>query len=298
MRWVIAAGLVALALGLWWLGLFGDAQRAILEAQREFQRVMANAVRALRADEPGAVAGLMWLSFVYGVLHAAGPGHGKVVLGTWAFATSARVWRIAAITLAASMAQAVVAIVMVWGAVVLLGLSRAELTAVAEGGMTQVAGWMLLGLGAWLGWRGLRGFWRLRTRVVTAPHHDHDHDHDHGPDCDCGHAHAPDPEAAARASLPEALALIASVAMRPCSGALLVMVLTVMIGAPWAGAAAVLAMGLGTAAITLSVTLLGARLRDFLAPVQGQGGTLRLVAHGVELVAGLIIAAYAVGMVV
>jgi ABC-type nickel/cobalt efflux system permease component RcnA len=164
--------------------------------------------------------------------------------------------------------------------------------------MTQVAGWMLLGLGAWLGWRGLRGFWRLRTRVVTAPHHDHDHDHDHGPDCDCGHAHAPDPEAAARASLPEALALIASVAMRPCSGALLVMVLTVMIGAPWAGAAAVLAMGLGTAAITLSVTLLGARLRDFLAPVQGQGGTLRLVAHGVELVAGLIIAAYAVGMVV
>ncbi|GAB4265630.1 MAG: hypothetical protein Kow0013_13930 [Pararhodobacter sp.] len=289
-RLAAGLGIVAVAVALWQSGLFGDAQRLILDWQREFQRVMADAVRALRAGEPGATAGLVGLSLVYGVLHAAGPGHGKVVLGSWAFASSARWARMAAITLAASLAQAGVAIVLVWGAVTLLGYGRAQLNALAEGGMERIAGWMLLGLAAWLAWRGVRGVWRVLAPGTPVRHH---HDHDHGPECDCRHAHAPDPVMAARASLPEALALIAGVAMRPCSGALLVMVLTLMIGAPWAGVLAVLSMGLGTAAITLTVTLLSARLRHLLAPVAGQGVALRLVAHGIELSAAVLIAAYA-----
>jgi nickel/cobalt transporter (NicO) family protein len=292
-RFLIGALIVAAALALWWAGAYGDVQRWILDWQREFQRIMANAVRALRAGDPGAVWGLIWLSFLYGVLHAAGPGHGKVVLGGWAFATSARLARIVGITLAASMTQAVVAIALVWGAVALFGLGRAELTGLAEGGMLVVAGWMLLGLGLWLVWRGVRGGWRLARPVEV-----HDHDHGQGENCDCGHAHAPDPRAAAKASWPEALALIGAVAARPCSGALLVMLLTVMIGAPWSGAAAVLAMGVGTAVVTLAVTLAGSQLRALLAPVAGQGTTLRWTAHGIELAAGLVIVGYAVGMVV
>jgi ABC-type nickel/cobalt efflux system permease component RcnA len=129
--------------------------------------------------------------------------------------------------------------------------------------------------------------------------HGHGHGHEHGPhhhahdeSCGCGHAHTPDLEASAKASLPEALALIAGVALRPCTGAVFLMLLTWMIGAAWVGVLATYAMGLGTALITLAVALTSSSLRGGLGDVGARhAGTIRVVGHAAELSLGVLVIA-------
>ncbi|GGD26474.1 nickel/cobalt transporter [Sinisalibacter lacisalsi] len=276
---ILALCVIALALAaLWAFGGIGAARAAILAAQREFQDTLAQGVRALKAGAPGAALGLISLGFVYGVLHAAGPGHGKTVLGAWAFSSRATLWRVAAITLAANLAQATTAVVLVLGGAMLFDLGREALVGMAEGPVTRIGDLLIAALGAWLVWRGARGFWRMRE---GARHHR---------DEACAHDHAPNPEAAARAGWGEALMLIGGVALRPCTGALFVMLLTVMIGAPLAGIAATYAIGLGTALVTLAVALTSANLRDGIAGVgAGRAAQLRAFGHGAELFLGALV---------
>jgi nickel/cobalt transporter (NicO) family protein len=282
-RLIFALAVIALGLGvLWALGGLGAARAAIFDAQREFQATLAEAVRALKAGNPGAVTGLIGLGFVYGVLHAAGPGHGKAVLGAWAFSSRATLWRVSAITLAASLAQATSAVALVLGGALVFDLGREALVGIAEGPVTRAGDLVIAALGTWLVWRGLRGFWKMQAT---------DHHH-HGDACGCGHDHVPDPDAAARAGWGEALLLIGGVALRPCTGALFVMLLTVLIGAPLVGIAATYAIGLGTALLTLVVALTSASLRDGIAGVgAGRTAHLRAFGHGAELGLGALVIA-------
>ena len=273
-------GALALGLGVAALGGVGAVERGIVLLQRDFQAVLAGGIRALKADAPMASAALIWLGFLYGVIHAAGPGHGKVVLGSWAFSARASLMRVAVITVLAAFAQASVAVGLVLGGAAAFGLGRKELSALAEGPVERASDIMIAGLGLWLLWRGLRGLWRARA----VPHQDHHHDH-----CGCGHAHAPDLTAAAKASLPEALVLIGSVALRPCTGALFMLLLTLKIGAPMVGVAAVYAMGLGTALITLIVALGAVSLREGLGARLAQSRALKWVGHSAELALGALI---------
>ncbi|MBD9529914.1 hypothetical protein IB235_24325 [Paracoccus sp. PAR01] len=59
----------------------------------------------------------------------------------------------------------------------------------------------------------------------SAHHHHQDNVHGH---CEsCGHAHAPSPQViAAASSAPELASVILAIAIRPCSGAILLLVLT------------------------------------------------------------------------
>ena len=66
---------------LWLTGGFAALQAWILAGQREIQSSLAAAVRAIKRQQPGALAALLTVCFSYGFLHAAGPGHGKVVIG-------------------------------------------------------------------------------------------------------------------------------------------------------------------------------------------------------------------------
>ena len=81
----------------------------------------------------------------------------------------------------------------------------------------------------------------------------HGHDHAHADDhqgCGCGHAHAPTIDAVAKLERPwDAVTLVAGIAVRPCTSALIVLALAWQEGVPLAGAFAALAMGLGTATL-------------------------------------------------
>ena len=289
MPWAAALLVLALAAFVWLDGPRIVAAEAAA-AQREAQNAMAGALRALKAGEPAALATLIALAFGYGVAHAAGPGHGKLVVGAYGIAGRVRPARLAGVALAASLAQATVAVVLVYAGVLVFDLTRAQLGAMADRWMMQASALAIGAIGLWLALRGLRRLWQARSRAG------HDDGHVHGPGC--GHAHGPDPAAVARAASPRELAaVIAAVAIRPCTGALFLLVLTWRMGIDAAGIAGAYAMGLGTAVVTVAAALAAATLREgaLVALDRGEGALARLLPLA-ELAAGLAVAALAVAM--
>ncbi|CUK08781.1 nickel/cobalt efflux protein RcnA [Achromobacter xylosoxidans] len=142
--------------------------------------------------------------------------------------------------------------------------------------------------------------------VAPAPPHDHDHDHVHAhhDDCGCGHAHVPPPDqVAGPLSWRRAWSAIFAVGLRPCSGALIVLVFALSQGFFLAGVASALAMGLGTgltvaALACLAVaaggaaTTLGSRLSGVAAARLRYGvealAALAVLALGVLLLCGML----------
>lgn len=142
--------------------------------------------------------------------------------------------------------------------------------------------------------------------VAPAQPHDHDHDHVHAhhDDCGCGHAHVPPPDqVAGPLSWRRAWSAIFAVGLRPCSGALIVLVFALSQGFFLAGVASALAMGLGTgltvaALACLAVaaggaaTTLGSRLSGVAAARLRYGvealAALAVLALGVLLLCGML----------
>lgn len=244
---LLLAGAVVLA-----TGLDATLARAVVEAQRTYQNALGASLRALRAGQPGAVSGFLGLCFAYGFLHAVGPGHGKAVLGGYALTSGASLRAMAGLAALTSMAQAAVAVVLVYGAVWALGASRERVEGIA-GLIEPLALLALAALGVMLLWRGAKG-------LIPAPG-DHHHHHDE----ECGCAHLPDMAALSRRrTLREGAVLIAAVALRPCSGALVMLVLTWRLGLDALGVLGAFVMGLGTLTVTLVAAMAGGGMRRAL----------------------------------
>lgn len=304
-RAVMLGGLVlAVGLGLLWLtgaleGLGGWLQAA----QRAAQERLAGAIRALRGGEPGALVAFWALCLGYGVLHAAGPGHGKLVIGGYGVARRVPLGRLAGLAVASSLAQAAVAVALVYAVLAVLGLTRLAVEGAAADWMTPVGHAMIAGLGLWLVLRGLQGLARQGAASAAeghgpGHHHDHDHDHDHGHahGPDCGHAHGPTLAEVERiGGWRDAALLVAGIALRPCSGALFVLVLTWQLGIALAGVIGAFVMGAGTALVTVAVALMAVWAREGVLAGLG-GGRLGRALPILELTVGAAIAVAALGL--
>jgi nickel/cobalt transporter (NicO) family protein len=279
--------LVALAL-LWATGTFAQLTQWALGEQRAVQNALARSIRAVRAGDVGALAGLLAVCFSYGFLHAAGPGHGKVLIGGYGVARRVAMLPLMAIAFVASMAQAAVAVAIVAAFFAVLGWTREAVLGVSEDVMAPV-GHVLVGLvGAWLVWRGLRRVWR--QRAGQGGHHHHDHD-DH-----CGHAHGPTvDQLTALTGWRDTAALIAGIAIRPCSGALFLLILTFQMGIAAAGIAGVFVMGLGTASVTVAVALLAVWSREGALATLSETRLARALPV-IEIVAGALVIVVAAQM--
>ena len=289
---------------LWAFGALDGVASAVRGAQRATQDHLAAAIRALRSREPGALVAFWAVCFAYGVLHAAGPGHGKMLIGGYGVARRVPVGRLAGLALASSLAQAAVAVGLVYALVAVLGLTRLAVEGTAERWMTPFSHAMIAGLGLWLVWRGVMG---LRRQAVSSDagaeghhpdhphgHSDHDHDHVHGPHCN--HAHGPSLAEVERITgWKDALALIAGIAIRPCSGALFILILTWQLGIAAAGIVGAFVMGAGTALVTMGVALLAVWAREGAFAGMGGGKAARIIPW-VELAVGGVIAFAAVGL--
>ncbi|MFX0545796.1 nickel/cobalt transporter [Roseovarius sp. S1116L3] len=280
-RTLLILVLIGAALGAaLWTGMDASVARWSSSWQREFQNGLAGALRALRSGDAGAFAWLMGLSFAYGFVHAAGPGHGKLLIGGYGMAARVPAVRLSLIAMASSLGQAGTAIALVYGGMLLLGYTRAQLTGLAEGAMATVSAAAIGLIGLWLILRGMRKL-LLRRRPV----------HTHGAECGCGHSHAPTAEEVAQAhGLRGTLALIGAVAIRPCTGALLLLVLTWQMGIPAAGIAGTLAMALGTGAVTVAVALMATFAREGALGSGAKGSVIQGAMPIMEIAAGAFIA--------
>lgn len=283
LRLVIAVAVLALAvLAALGLGLDDWLARQTVLLQRDYQNALGRALRGLRAGEPGAVAAFLGICFAYGFLHALGPGHGKAVIGAYGVASAAPLRRMVCLALLSSLAQAGTAIAVVYAGVWLWGGARERVEGLA-GRIEPLGALAIALLGAILLWRGLRHVLAGRGHV----HHDHDHDHHHGPDCGCGHAHAPNAEQVAAArSWREMAALVAAVALRPCTGALFLLILTWRFGLDGLGVLGALVMGLGTFMVTGLAAALAVGLRRGVALSLPGGRHAPLLAALIEVAVG------------
>jgi nickel/cobalt exporter len=299
---------------------FLDDPRGWIQArQRAFYSKMSGALTRMKRESAWTAAWtLMLLSFVYGVLHAAGPGHGKAVVSAWLLANERQLRRGVLISFMAAAVQAMTAIVLVTG--LLLSVKAAAKTAKSMAIGLEAASFGLIALtGLWLVWQA------VRPRLAPAPalahagshdghdhhghdhhhhhhhdhhghdhHHHHHHDHhEHGDDCGCGHAHMPSAaELNEPVSLWKAATIAFAVGIRPCTGGILVLLFSSALGLYWAGVAATLVMAVGTAITVSMIAVLAVKSRDLALKLAGRGNGVWLdrTAFGLKFLGGLFIA--------
>ena len=266
---------------------FDDPVQWARDEQQVYYGTMSAALHALKAGSSSTAAWtLMALGFGYGVFHAAGPGHGKVVISSWLLATENDLKRGLLVAFFSSMFQAVTAIALVTLLLLIVagvgGVIR-DVTSYLEAASYA----MICGLGLYLMWTALRLWFRPKRNIdkVVAQQTSSKFDFEivnqnvityHLHDEHCGHAHAPEPkDLRGDWSLTKALSLSFAIGLRPCTGAILVLLSANALGLFWAGVASTLAMGFGvflTVSLIALITVFG---KDFAIKLAG-GDTRRL----------------------
>ncbi|NJM30115.1 MAG: nickel/cobalt transporter [Rhizobiales bacterium] len=218
------------------------------EKQQSFYRSIAGAIRGIKTGAWQTAAWtLMTLSFGYGVFHAAGPGHGKAVISSWLLATENELKRGILISFLSAIIQALSAILIV--SILALFVSRLASSARDVAGFVESASYAMIGgLGLYLIWTAFRSSGHAHHH-----HEHHHHHHGHVHDEHCGHAHVPEAsQVRGDWSLYRAFSISFAIGVRPCTGAILVLVSAYTLGIYWIGVLSALVMALGTF-ITVSV---------------------------------------------
>lgn len=268
----------------------------ILAWQSKFHLLLQNAVRSLK-DDGAAFWTLAAASFAYGVFHAAGPGHGKAVLAAYMIANETALKRGLLLAGLAALLQGGVAIALVGAAALAFNATARRMTDVAS--LIEIASYAAIAaLGARLVFMKGRAFYEaLRAPPPSVSRGGSafvceavdDPAHMHGPGC--GHAHAIDPARLGTGfDWPNALGTVVAAGLRPCSGAILVLVFSLSQGVFLAGAAATLLMAAGTA-ITTGVLAATAVFAKKTATRLTRPGSRRagVVIRGAELSAALLV---------
>jgi nickel/cobalt exporter len=256
--WPLLLFFILLAAGVQWIWHYWP--QLLMQSvvwQKGLHQEMAALLQQVKAAPQQAGVALMLFSLGYGVLHALGPGHGKVVIATYLATHPARLKSSLKLTFAASLVQGLVAIALVTLVLVVLQLSSRQLH--------QSSFWLEKGsfilvilLGVLLSWRALKRLYlavkaiRPRPAIRINSLQPLPADHVHSANCGCGHRHLPnDEELQAGNDWRTKTAIVLAMGLRPCSGAILVLLFSKVIGVFTWGVLSALAMALGTS-ITIS----------------------------------------------
>lgn len=275
-------------------GIFGW----VLKTQQSLQRDLASNVKSLKGDNAlaGAVM-LAALSFIYGVVHAVGPGHGKAIISSYVVANEETVRRGIVISFIAAGLQALTAIALV--GILAFALNATGLQINAWSNQLESVSYALIALvGLWLLTTQLLRLYRdWREKSHGKDHHRHAHSDGHHHAHDDGHhhhAHSDDAHQHRHAhqheegeacshivdastlagpfSWRKAMAVVFSVGVRPCTGAILVLIFALTQGLFWAGVAATFAMAFGTAITVAALASLALGSRELALKLGGTSG--------------------------
>lgn len=272
----------------WVAALPGPLQALMQEIARlQMQASRSMTLQLQEIRQTGGLGAAWWLvvlAFAYGVLHAAGPGHGKFVITSYFLSHRAPLLKGVLAAGAMALAQAITAIALVGGLAALLGVGRFALMQHAI--YLEMASYALIaGFGLLLLVRGLRGE-AVCVECGTAHGHDHHH-HGHGHHAHThDHSHAPAP----RPDTGRLLGMAVAVGLRPCTGALIVLLFALANGLFPVGVLAVLAMAVGVALTTALVGLASIGVRHgLLRLIEGRPQTVALATRGLTLAGALAI---------
>ena len=312
----------------------------IFAEQAAFYRSLSGFIRAAKEDG-AAIWELFGISFIYGVFHAVGPGHGKAVISSYLVANEETWRRGLVLSFVSAAIQSVVAIIVVAIAAVLLGATAkaigltVHLVEIASYALVILIGLRLLyvkGRGFLIACRELT-WHQLPDLAFASPpaagslsaatfqlserrpgamavrggqcqfdgctahahgfqcHHDHEH-HESA----WGHAHGPEPAAlAGTGGWRRGLAAVVAVGLRPCSGAIIVLIFALAQDLFWTGVGATLIMGLGTAVTVAAIATVAVSARDLASRVaKSRAGLGMLAMRAIEVGAAALIVAFGI----
>ncbi|MEM9028150.1 MAG: hypothetical protein AAGC70_07255 [Pseudomonadota bacterium] len=256
----------------WWEAIYGRIEHSIgamLKLARD-------------GDGFGPMVSIMLLAFGYGILHAIGPGHGKLLLSSYMTATDAPATLGIAIAIAAAAFQAAIAISVVL--IVAVGLQGlANLVPALQSVVNMISLLLLTALGATIVLRQLAALdWLPQPMARLAPastcaccghgpaahdhaahshaghstvhHHQGHHHHDHAADID-ERKHIP-------LSTFGVAGVVFSMGARPCTSAFAILLLALANDLLVLGIAATLAMALGVACTLAVVAVVSVDIRQ------------------------------------
>jgi nickel/cobalt transporter (NicO) family protein len=337
------------------LGAFGSPRPVaiggmagwVLAEQAMFYRTLASTIRLAKTDG-SALWALMGISFIYGVFHAAGPGHGTAVISSYLVANEETWRRGITLSFASAVMQSFTAVTIVGIAAVLLG-ATAKLMGDTVRVIEIVSYGLIVLLGARLLWVKGHGFLGAVRELKTGyanktvkmesdghcqhsyEHNLHHSHHEHGGPAHIdvraqfqdsvsaqktnhyrccgdhhreeqmdvlpwGHAHGPEPEElSGPGGWQRGLSAVLALGLRPCSGAIIVLVFALAQGLFWAGVASTFVMGFGTAITVGSVATLAVGAKTVAKRVAqkptGFGGVFM---RGVEVAAAGLVFAFGI----
>ncbi len=265
----------------WWAGLVAWLQ----QAQGELWRGLAKAIRAVKTE--GSIAAASWLiglSFLYGVLHAAGPGHGKAIISAYLVGNESAIRRGIALSLLSAAAQGLTAITLVGILAAVFGLISREVAGVATW-LETASAWFIVGIGIWLTCRAGLSLWHGRKAHA---HHHHHEGHDHG-HCHDHHHHAHAVVAPNQASgFRQGMAIVAAIGARPCMGAIFVLLFSLAQGVFFLGILGTAAMSLGTGMTVAVLAALASGARATALRLAGSmDGWLERTYHALGIFGGV-----------
>ncbi|WP_150539652.1 nickel/cobalt transporter [Actinobacillus vicugnae] len=237
--------------------------------QKSFNQQISGSLTALSQHSQQAGLTLMLISFLYGVFHAVGPGHGKFILTSYLSLEKTKLTQAMKISLLSALMQGVVAVSLVTVIVVVFTLSRSYFNFTLKWVERGSFAFMIL-FGVYWCYQAFKPFWQKR-KVQSTPkirqislnqNLQHNHkiqplvtvkSHVHSEHCGCGHQHLPSSQQMQHAKDWKAqLMIIFSIGARPCSGAILVLFLAYTLDLYLWGIASALIMAVGTG-LTLSL---------------------------------------------
>ncbi|CDT89440.1 conserved membrane hypothetical protein [Vibrio coralliirubri] len=332
-HYLIGAGaLVLIAIGAYQLwSMWPSLVISSIQWQREVNSELADLLYEAKSNPWGAGSYLIGFSFIYGMLHSLGPGHGKVIVSTYLATHPTKAKASLVLTVVSAFLQALVAILLV--SVLLWGFSASMRVVNDKANMFVSLSFALVAVvGALICWKALKNIYtamrkpKLKVKAITtlatdtaAPISvrspmalrssgsmvmgatnalqaaDHTHaDHSHA-DCGCGHQHVADADAINKAStLREYAGIIVTIGVRPCTGAIMVLLFANMVGLYWMGVVSAFAMAIGTAFTTSTIaimTLTGKNLvkRYLAAGSKSNSATLKAAGHYLQLFGGVLL---------
>ncbi|MBF0562113.1 MAG: hypothetical protein HQL37_08855 [Alphaproteobacteria bacterium] len=255
---------------LWVPDIIRHLMRELIDIQRVMIGDLQHAIGLVRnGGSVRAALMVVGIGLIYGIVHAIGPGHGKIVVASYLGSRQARFAHALRISWVMSALQAGSAIALISVLYFVLHLGGRAL--LADGALFETVSFGLIGLfGLVVAWRAAWGRKGCGHGSICG----HDHEHNHGD------------------VVPRGEILMGSVAvgLRPCTGSLLILLFTFANGLPWLGIAATLAMAAGSA-VTVALVGIGAvGTRLVVVRVAGDGPLALWLGRAVAVAAGGVIA--------